>query len=552
MVRWDNVVFRIGSYQAHKMQRNISRLLADTAFIIILFLPGFVIGWGEMTPWKYICFLAIVTVPYVLVTKLIPKFFVIVLTIPIILLQLANIGSYVQFGLPFEYGAFMVMLNSDIEEVRDYITLAGALVWLIAPLLIIFYGFGLWWYVRSPIRFNSTQERLSGLLLIAVAVVGLVSFYDGKGRYDLYSYIHIYRLAVHYNVLHSNLARISKQREVIFQKRLASQGPRSSKNLDDIVIIVIGESVRRSSLGLYGYHRKTTPHLDKRRHELLIFNKAISPATNTLLSTAHTMTPLTVDSNESLLENLSLVGEAKLAGFRTTWITNTNLVGRSSSTISGIAKDAHELLVTRIEGKSEKFHSTDAEILPLVDNVIKNGEGKNKFLVIGTRGSHTLYTRRAPDGFRRFLPMIDVQTPYHVDLRDEIVNAYDNSILFLDWFLEQLIRRLEASGRPATLFYFSDHGEVILDDGKSFGHGHSSPKKLLLEVPFLIWQSKNRNCKSDKMVAYANEPINLAYFFDIAKYVTCMDKNLPKKLYDPHVMALKRTNIFNYEDLPDY
>ncbi|WP_164045259.1 sulfatase-like hydrolase/transferase, partial [Serratia marcescens] len=46
----------------------------------------------------------------------------------------------------------------------------------------------------------------------------------------------------------------------------------------DNYVLIIGESERTASMGIYGYHRNTTPELQKQKSQLLLFRNAVAPA----------------------------------------------------------------------------------------------------------------------------------------------------------------------------------------------------------------------------------------------------------------------------------
>ena len=76
--------------------------------------------------------------------------------------------------------------------------------------------------------------------------------------------------------------------------------------------------------------------------------------------------------------------------------------------------------------------------------------------------------------------------------RDNLVNAYDNSIRYTDGFLSRLIHMLEKQQIDAAMLYTSDHGEDIFDDSRHlFLHASPVPSYYQLHVPFLIWMSDN-------------------------------------------------------------
>jgi KDO II ethanolaminephosphotransferase len=103
-----------------------------------------------------------------------------------------------------------------------------------------------------------------------------------------------------------------------------------------------------------------------------------------------------------------------------------------------------------------------------------------------TKGSHFSYASRYPRDFARYQPACS-----GVDgacSKAELINAYDNSVLYTDTFLHSLMRSL--SGKKAVLIYTSDHGESI-DENRHF---HATPKPLAppeqLAVPLLFWASE--------------------------------------------------------------
>jgi len=529
------------------MPNNLRTLLLDFLLAATLFLPGFVIGWGAYPSILYSTVFVLIIIVYLLIIKNIPKFLAVILSIPIIALQLANISSYVQFDIPFEYGALQILLNSDWADIKEFIPLMGPVLPVAAMALLIFYGFCLWKLISSPIKFVGWRQRLSGVVLLAMMIPILDYFH--KSRLDVYSYIHVYRLAFKYSAWQKEIELISKKRKASFLSKPASLSLEQQQKLDDIVIVIIGESMRRRNLSLYGYDRKTTPNLDRRKNQLIVFSKAISPANSSVISLIHMFTPLVVGEKRNLLDVPSLVGDVRLAGFDTTWISNTNLLGRHSSSNTIMAHDANSIMVTRPEGRNEKFYLTDLAILPLVDKFIANNNGKKKFLFLATRGSHAIYRKRVPEQFRKFRPIIEGDAAYSPSLRDKIVNSYDNSILTTDWFIEQLIQRLEATARPATLIYFSDHGQRLYEDGRTIVHGFKTPRKIEVNVPFFIWQSRDRNCKTNKLQKIKNRPVNLQSFYEITRYVTCIANDLPSQLFTPQVLAVD--TVFNYNELKE-
>jgi lipid A ethanolaminephosphotransferase len=106
-------------------------------------------------------------------------------------------------------------------------------------------------------------------------------------------------------------------------------------------------------------------------------------------------------------------------------------------------------------------------------------------------GNHgPAYSRRYPADFRKFEPTCE--SPELSDCSPaEIVNSYDNAILYTDHVLAGIIHYLQAkTDRNAGLIYLSDHGESLGEAG-IYLHGlpYGISPDVQREVPMLFWLS---------------------------------------------------------------
>jgi lipid A ethanolaminephosphotransferase len=117
----------------------------------------------------------------------------------------------------------------------------------------------------------------------------------------------------------------------------------------------------------------------------------------------------------------------------------------------------------------------------------------NTVFVLHMMGNHgPAYFRRYPEDFRRFLP--DCAT---AELRNcsraEVVNAYDNAILYTDHVLARVIRALNQDplGVDSAMIYVSDHGESLGEHGL-YLHGmpYSIAPQVQTHVPMMVWISR--------------------------------------------------------------
>ena len=119
---------------------------------------------------------------------------------------------------------------------------------------------------------------------------------------------------------------------------------------------------------------------------------------------------------------------------------------------------------------------------------------KNKVLIVlHTSTSHgPKYCDKYPKEFEVYKPVAEnvEEGQKHVD---RLVNAYDNTIRYTDYLLDNLINTLQAmDGWKSAMIFISDHGES-LGEKNMFMHG--LPMKLApkeqYEIPFLVWTSKD-------------------------------------------------------------
>jgi lipid A ethanolaminephosphotransferase len=131
----------------------------------------------------------------------------------------------------------------------------------------------------------------------------------------------------------------------------------------------------------------------------------------------------------------------------------------------------------------------DEILLEQVDRYLDSTWG-DVLLVMHSMGSHgPAYYRRYPDEFARFKPFCQSKAPQDCPI-EEIVNAYDDTIFYTDHVLASLIDKLDARKDNSFLFYASDHGESLGENGVYL---HGLPRMVAPaaqnEIPMLAWLS---------------------------------------------------------------
>jgi lipid A ethanolaminephosphotransferase len=78
--------------------------------------------------------------------------------------------------------------------------------------------------------------------------------------------------------------------------------------------------------------------------------------------------------------------------------------------------------------------------------------------------------------------------------RDELMNAYDNTIVYTDYLIHSVIEVLrKVEDRNCCMLYVSDHGESL---GENNLYMHGVPMMMApreqIEIPFIVWSSDKK------------------------------------------------------------
>lgn len=254
---------------------------------------------------------------------------------------------------------------------------------------------------------------------------------------------------------------------------------------EEIHVLVIGESSRFDRWQINGYARATSPKLAQiPSTELLNFKRVHGGANLTILAVPILLTGSLPEKYESRQQHVSILDYVKKAGFMTAWLSSQD------EQIGGRAEVKADVLVTRNNNMGQPKYlferlPFDEELLPLLDQVLESTYPK-KFIVLHTTGNHMDYHLRYPANFAQFSSQRDLLYTQHQELQD----SYDNSILYVDWFLDQVIAKLKARNVISSMSFIADHGDDLYDKGVSrFGHGSSDSSQFEQHIPYFMWGS---------------------------------------------------------------
>jgi glucan phosphoethanolaminetransferase (alkaline phosphatase superfamily) len=146
----------------------------------------------------------------------------------------------------------------------------------------------------------------------------------------------------------------------------------------------------------------------------------------------------------------------------------------------------------------------DDVLIPVLNKIIHSNE-QRQFIVIHTLGSHYNYAHRYPKDYDIFRPSLNDLSKYslqEVKYKQQLVNSYDNSILFTDYVLNNMIEILKQQKQVESfLFYSSDHGEDLFDKNcRKSGHGLDTQHNL--EIASFVWYSDLFASQYPSQIAY--------------------------------------------------
>ncbi|HET8730301.1 MAG TPA: phosphoethanolamine--lipid A transferase [Moraxellaceae bacterium] len=291
---------------------------------------------------------------------------------------------------------------------------------------------------------------------------------------------------------------ISGLRHYAFE-RASSTGPLSAVGLDAhrvtkavrhrpvVVVLVIGETARADHFSLLGYDRLTNPELSKERG-LITFTDVHSCGTETAVSLPCMLSglgradfsPAKAATRENLLDVV------RHTGVDVVWIENQSGCKRTCDRVTRINTPDLQL--------PEYCHGGECHDEILIEALKRQLASlqRDTLVVLHQMGSHgpDYYLRYPAPAFESFTPVCRTNLLDQCT-HDQIVNAYDNTILYTDHVLAGLIDTLRSDSHVDSAFYYlSDHGESLGEYGLYL---HGAPRLVAPEaqihIPMLAWLS---------------------------------------------------------------
>jgi lipid A ethanolaminephosphotransferase len=468
-------------------------------------------SWGDLPTWRFAIGIgvALTAFQFILLALILTRRTArVVLSVLVVATAVAN-HFMVAYGVFLDTGMLRNVLRTDVREARELLTaslLSTLALQALAPLVLL-------WCAPFDLADRSWKRAAAwraGSMAIAAAamLVALFAVFQDAAALAR-NHREVRHLVAPSNYLYAVARVVAGDARTVARAQAplgtdAVLGPSwAQRPKPALLVLVVGETARAANWGLNGYARQTTPELAQ-IDGLLNFPDVQSCGTNTETSLPCMFSPwgrhdydeTRIRGHESLMHVLSH------AGFAVLWRDN-------QSGCKGVCAGL----------RSERLEGLDEHLLDGLDRIVEDTHG-NRVLVLHQLGSHgPAYASRYTAPFARFQPAC-----HSAELREctpaEIVNAYDNSLLYTDHVVASAIRFVQAQqgAYDTALLYVSDHGESL---GEHNVYLHGLPRAIApreqTQVPMVAWLSpgfaRSAALDMDCLRARAQQPTSHDHLF---------------------------------------
>lgn len=395
------------------------------------------------------------------------------------------------YGVVIDVSMIQNLMETDVNEAVELFNLKLFLhIFFLGVLPAI-------WVYRTEIQYQPLlSEILRRLLIIGIAAVLLggtiFTYYKDfsfvlrnnhslryliNPNYPVYSFVKYLKGSMQTQTVQVNALGVDANQNKSWQTR----GKKS------IVVIVVGETARAENFSLDGYSRATNPRLSK--EDIINFPNTYSCGTATAASLPCMFSNLKQShfSDSDAKQSENLLDVLAHAGINILWKDNNS--GCKGVCQRVVTENTEILKIPDLCAGGECFDEVMLLGLQSYFDKLTN----NTVIVLHQKGSHgPAYYKRHPERFKVFKPECTNDQVQDCPQAD-IVNSYDNTILYTDYFLAEVINLLKKNTDKynTAMLYMSDHGESLGENG-IYLHGlpYSFAPEEQKHIPFILWLSK--------------------------------------------------------------
>lgn len=408
--------------------------------------------------------------------------------IGLLLLTTAAVSYFMnQYGVLIDQDMVRNALQTDGAEVRDLLTVKMALTVLLLGVL------PCWLLWKLPVEYRPGWRRLGrrlahlGIATLALAAIAAVGYQDFASLFRNHRELRMALAPLNYlQASTSYLRKVTAKPQPLQQIGLDARQTAAAHDKPRVLVLVVGETARADHFALNGYPRPTTPELAART-DIVNYPNAWSCGTETAVSVPCMFSAKAreqFDTDRARHEE-NLLDVLKRAGLTVLWVDNN----------SGCKEVCNRVEKQMRYDEQHAKYCRDGECF---DEILLDGLPErlaalkgDAVIVLHQKGSHgPAYYKRYPPAFERFKPVCRTSELQQC-AREDIINAFDNTIAYTDFFLAQTIRLLEKQANiDSSLLYLSDHGESLGENGMYL---HATPYLVAPDaqkhIPMVAWFS---------------------------------------------------------------
>nr|WP_185154132.1 phosphoethanolamine transferase [Fulvivirga sp. M361] len=478
------------------------------------------------------------------------RYYFIIISPLVLFAPFASISIYLYDFLPSKL-VMLSVLQTNLHETSEFLSGIEVVFFIFLLALSVYF-----WIVFKKIpkcwtlKKSTVVYSLSGFSVFFILIFAGLSYTNGTKKILHQFYSNVLYLSYPIGVIHNTVEAYDYlSYDNVTEKEVFNALDISESSDQKICVFVLGESSRYDNWQVNGYHRSTSPNLAS-IDNLVVMADMISTAPTTGLSL-----PLILTRAKASVKRFdpghSFLTALKQAGYKVSWLTNQVL---EQSTVPYINE------ADNYENISEKDQYDDQLLQLLKKELIETDS--NLFVVLHTKGNHFDYDERYPIEFDHFKPSTKKETFVSRDIANKelYINSYDNSILYTDYFISEVIKSLDLLDKEvvSSVFYVSDHGEILFDHGRNkMGHGIGVVDRNLYHIPCFVWLSdafvKARPGKYHYLKENAGKAASTENIFDTILDLNDIqiDQGLGSSLTREYVPQ-KRYVLINNDSIADY
>ena len=425
------------------------------------------------------------------------------------LLQLSEIGYFLFAGSYFG-PADLVLLSRQYKDFWG--SLSEVAILFLAPALLILISAGISLFVlkRSTGLNFQLGPRSGNALLILWLTIPFIHAYteDNSMRFDPDPGKTAFRNGINafsYHLVWDLLLNQRGAAGVLYPDYILSRAvdPVIEQPLN--LVVIMGESITHTHMGLYGYERDTTPFLSAMEREgRLIFRPGISSAVSTHVSIPMFFNIQYEPDNRTHIASgeTNLYRLAKSKGYQTAFLSSQEMYAIASQVSKGSVDIWKEF--EHIEGLPEEF---DGKLIATLKSLPFDWD-RPFLLTLNPRAGHIPYAKYTPEEFVSFGKGLS-RSEYHRYMQ----STYDDAMRYFDHVVSEIVDVLRQHIKnPTVVIITSDHGQRL---GESTGYGHNTLEFGSARVPF-IYLGLNTPLAVNALVGGLDCPVT---HYDVGRFI---------------------------------